>query len=77
MRRGTVSKRAIPTYSLIALGKKPCIEHLAIDTIHVNWIEYAEVTLQKPAYTLKLLHDDITVSLRTVIVARALPTLEI
>lgn len=77
MRRGMVSKRAISTYSLIALGKRPCTEHLVIDTIHVNWIEHAEVALQKPPYTLKLFQDDIPVSLGTVIVARALPTLKI
>ncbi|WP_054006504.1 hypothetical protein [Cypionkella psychrotolerans] len=72
-----VSKRAISTYSLIELGKRSCTEHLAIDIIQVNWIERAEVALQKPAYTLKLFQDDITVSLGRVIVARALSTLEI
>ncbi|WP_269770566.1 hypothetical protein [Rhodobacter sp. CZR27] len=43
----------------------------------MNWIEHAEVTLQKPAYTLKLFQDDITVILGTVNFARALATLEI
>jgi hypothetical protein len=61
----------------IASGKRSCVEHLVINTTNVNLTELAEVALQDPAHLLKLFQGDITVTLETMIVARALPIKEI
>ena len=61
----------------ITSGNRSCIEHLILDTIKLNRTEHPEVALRDPAYPLKPLQDDISVTLEPMIIAIALPRLEI